>query len=740
MNEIETTSLNKNASPIANTNLNNETDLCLFNANSKSAEPANTSTTPKLKTATLSLSNLDLNLNLCNKKRKKSFISSFKPRNSFDLISKSSYEFIDSLINNNDFNNVKILPSSDSINNFNLETFGLLSNENGSNSSSHTYSNSSYGKSCTLNSDNTDEMTPASSSKASVKTPIQEVKSYSSSFMRPLNDHKLNDKKRTKSMSELNKLVSTKPNISWNCEITSKKDQIVPMEKSLINDSNNNNQITDTILKVEKDYLIENNNDNDKKFNVNRQANSEFENFPNLNFYKQCSTVSNWFQNMNDEDKNNLLSMLMENCGPSQVHLLSFKIKQPHYSCEENCCDMITYLPPMIGHQIFSYLDPVSLARACQVNKHWAEIGNESFLWKRLCLLPKYRFSQSTEEKQVKKYRNPTNEALIQWKSIFSERFRVKRNWLTGKCYVKTFYGHEGAVSCVQFDDSRIVAGSAVGTIKVWNLDETNLLSTTTGQSSLMPYLNLVGHSKMIRCLHLDGKLNRLFSGSADNSIKVWDLSEVHPTWSRVTCKMTFLGHTDKVRCLQVNSELDILISGSYDNCLKIWDIKTGQCKKTLTGHTDSVLCLQFDHEKIISGSADKTIRIWNFEGVCLNELVGHKGSITCIHFDSQRIISGSLDFDIKFWDIKTGLCVNTLNWITKEGHTGAIRCLKADSQKIISCSDDKTIKIWDIETGERLVTLKNHSDGVICLQHSDFYILSGSFDTTIKLWDFSYY
>lgn len=49
---------------------------------------------------------------------------------------------------------------------------------------------------------------------------------------------------------------------------------------------------------------------------------------------------------------------------------------------------------------------------------------------------------------------------------MFAERFRVKRNWLAGKSVVKTFEGHEGAVSCVQFDDKRIVAGSSIGTIK----------------------------------------------------------------------------------------------------------------------------------------------------------------------------------------------------------------------------------------------------------------------------------
>ena len=143
-------------------------------------------------------------------------------------------------------------------------------------------------------------------------------------------------------------------------------------------------------------------------------------------------------------------------------------------------------------------------------------------------------------------------------------------------------------MSCVQFDDTRIVAGSAAGTIKVWNISESLSSSTSTmAESAFMPYLNLFGHSGTIRCLHLDSQLNRLFSGSADHTIKVWDLSEVHPTWSRVTCKMTFLGHSDTVRCLQLNGF--ILISGSYDTTLKIWNLKTFDCIRELEGHSDII-------------------------------------------------------------------------------------------------------------------------------------------------------
>ena len=64
-------------------------------------------------------------------------------------------------------------------------------------------------------------------------------------------------------------------------------------------------------------------------------------------------------------------------------------------------------------------------------------------------------------------------------------------------------------VSCVQFDDNRIVSGSSDKTIKVWNI------RTNTTWAAL----TLEGHSGDVRCLHLHG--NRLVSGSSDRTIKV---------------------------------------------------------------------------------------------------------------------------------------------------------------------------------------------------------------------------
>ncbi|KAL5014674.1 hypothetical protein ScPMuIL_008944 [Solemya velum] len=438
-------------------------------------------------------------------------------------------------------------------------------------------------------------------------------------------------------------------------------------------------------------------------------------------FRDRSAAMVEWFSEFNDEQKNIMLKEFLECCHLPQIHLLSVQMQSRlHRGCPPNCQDILTWLPSNISRKIMSYLDPVSLAQASQVCSLWHQIADEASFWRRFCCQQKWRLSKAAEHKQVISH---MSEGSIQWKKVFAERYRLWHNWLMGRCTVRTFEGHNQGISCVQFDDTRIVSGSHDKTIKVWNI-------RTNAQWSVQ---TLVGHSGTVRCLHLEG--NRLVSGSTDKSIKVWDLS-TQESWSSIACKVTMLGHTDTVRCLQVDDEK--VISGSYDLMLKIWDIRTGVCRRTLRGHQAPVLCVQFNDTKIVSGSCDKTIKVWNFEGSCILTLTGHQDAVTCLQFDATRIISGSIDCNLKFWDIHTGDCVNTIDWKAAEGHTRVVRCLQADSWRLVSAADDKTIKVWNVETGQRLVTLKNHTDGVTCLQFNDFIIVSGSYDKTVKLWDFS--
>lgn len=67
-------------------------------------------------------------------------------------------------------------------------------------------------------------------------------------------------------------------------------------------------------------------------------------------------------------------------------------------------------------------------------------------------------------------------------------------------------------------------------------------------------------------------------------------------------------GHLGTVFCVGLNPKL--VCSGGDDAKIIIWDIESGVRLKTLEGHDCAVVSLQFDDSKIVSGSADKTIKV----------------------------------------------------------------------------------------------------------------------------------
>ena len=62
------------------------------------------------------------------------------------------------------------------------------------------------------------------------------------------------------------------------------------------------------------------------------------------------------------------------------------------------------------------------------------------------------------------------------------------------------------------------------------------------------------------------------------------------------------------------------------------------------------------DGQRIVSGSDDKTVRIWNAQtGKPIGQpLKGHEGWVSSVAFspDGQRIVSGSLDKTVRIWDV----------------------------------------------------------------------------------------
>ena len=76
----------------------------------------------------------------------------------------------------------------------------------------------------------------------------------------------------------------------------------------------------------------------------------------------------------------------------------------------------------------------------------------------------------------------------------------------------------------------------------------------------------------------------------------------------------TLTGHTDKVLCVAFSPDGKRIVSGSSDGTLKIWDAESAEQLQTLTGHTSKVLSVAFspDGKRIVSGSRDRTLKVWD--------------------------------------------------------------------------------------------------------------------------------
>jgi WD40 repeat protein len=206
--------------------------------------------------------------------------------------------------------------------------------------------------------------------------------------------------------------------------------------------------------------------------------------------------------------------------------------------------------------------------------------------------------------------------------------------------------------------------------------------------------------------------------------------------------KKTLTAHTDAVFSLAIMPDGKTLVTGSGDKTIKIWNLSTGELKNTLIGHTDAVFSLAMtpDGQTLVSGSGDKTIKIWNLStGRIKSTLTGHTDVvISCaISKDGKTLVTGSGDKTIKIWNLSTGQLKNTLI-----GHTNGVRALAItpDGQTLVSGSGDNSIKIWNLSTGELKNTLIGHIDTVfsLAITPDGQTLVSGSGDKTIKIWNLS--
>lgn len=222
--------------------------------------------------------------------------------------------------------------------------------------------------------------------------------------------------------------------------------------------------------------------------------------------------------------------------------------------------------------------------------------------------------------------------------------------------------GHTAPVRCLQVEDNIVATGSLDATIRLWDLSKATYEpfehrsqqdndaeddglgfgnehedappAPPPDAMSDCPLVTLDAHVDEVTALHLRG--DTLVSGSADKTLRQWDLVKgrcvqtLDVLWAAAQAQATSSlsssdgawrptgrgtdAKADFVGALQVFDAA--LACGTADGMVRLWDLRSGHVHRSLVGHTGAVTCLQFDETYLVTGSADRSIRVSNLSGL----------------------------------------------------------------------------------------------------------------------------
>ncbi|KAJ4811561.1 Transducin beta-like protein 3 [Rhynchospora pubera] len=314
-------------------------------------------------------------------------------------------------------------------------------------------------------------------------------------------------------------------------------------------------------------------------------------------------------------------------------------------------------------------------------------------------------------------------------------------------------------------------------------------IKSDKGEFDLDLYKRLVGYNEEILDMRFIGEDEKYLAVATNlEQVRVYDVATM-------SCEYVLSGHTEIVVCLDTcvaSSGHTLLVTGSKDNTVRFWDTESRNCLGIGTGHLGAIGAVAFSKKSknfFVSGSSDRTIKVWSFdltlEGndqdhalkaravvaahdkdinslavspndslVCsgsedrtaciwkLPDLVstvtlrGHKRGVWSVEFSpvEQCVLTSSGDRTVKIWSISDGSCLKTF-----EGHTSSV--LRASflsrGTQFISCGGDGLVKLWAVKTNECIATYDQHEGKVwaMAVGKKTEMLATGGTDAMLNLW-----
>ncbi|KAF8679983.1 WD40 repeat-like protein [Rhizoctonia solani] len=312
------------------------------------------------------------------------------------------------------------------------------------------------------------------------------------------------------------------------------------------------------------------------------------------------------------------------------------------------------------------------------------------------------------------------------------------------------------AVYCIRYSHTgqRLVSGSEDGTLHVWNVK--------TGELVMEP---LRGHQETVLSVDYSHSNAYIASSSLDGTLRIWDALSGEDIHGPIK------GHSAAVPCVRLSPDNSCIASGSSDGTVRIWDVTSGQQIVELFraqefhvitsvdfSPNEQQLAFSYGHDSDLGnseGPVDGAIRVVDrFTGDTVVGPIDAHGFISSIEFssDGMRLVSGSYDKPVRIWDVQTGKQLvacgeddggthgddSDSNDDRAHGNYVFSVAFSPNGRYVASGSFDETMCIWDAENGNLMFgPLKAHTSPVYCVKFSpdSSHVASCSEDGTIRFW-----
>ncbi|NES23429.1 MAG: WD40 repeat domain-containing protein [Symploca sp. SIO3E6] len=299
---------------------------------------------------------------------------------------------------------------------------------------------------------------------------------------------------------------------------------------------------------------------------------------------------------------------------------------------------------------------------------------------------------------------------------------------------LRTIDAHSGPVDVLTFtaDSQFLISGGSRNDahLKVWWLESAKEVDS------------IRAHQTSITAMALSPDEEILASVGNDAGVNLWE-------WKQGNYTRTFLDHSSNILSLAITPDSNTLITGALDG-IRLWDLRKQRPLYTLSrfDHQTYALAIHPEGSILASGHKFGTIKLWNLKtGTLLGSIPAHTGasnqapgrsnlSVSVLAYtpDGSILVSGSYDRTIKVWNQITG----QLAYPPLRGHTGRIEAIAINPNgKVLASASRDGVRLWNLQTGELLAVLRGHGDWVKSLAFSkDGQLLAtGGFDQSITIW-----